>query len=178
MKIERYLSMLVILIAGLFLVNASWPANTYSATGTQEKSKVKAAKKTYERTAIHRKDLVKPKRPQVRVTSAPTCVPYYAPVNTRNLPASSSGKYAGTICTTCVPYTNVPVTSWNVPATSAGKVQTTPRGQAVTPPPGTTTCQIVTPANTPWGVIGSILRFPFELGQCLFGACPPPPCSG
>ena len=104
MKIERYISLLVVLVVGLFLVNASWPETAFA-----------------------------------------NCVQCCAPVNT-----------------------------WCVPATAGGTELTTPPAQPVAPAP--MKCQVVAPSETPWEVLGSILQIPFVIGQCIFGACPPPPC--
>ncbi len=65
------------------------------------------------------------------------------PANTWNVPATSGAGSSGTVCTTYVPSTNAPA------------------------------CQVVTSADTPWDLLGSILRAPFVLGQCVLGgACP------
>jgi hypothetical protein len=113
MKTERYISVLVVMVVGLFLVNTSWPETTFA---------------------------------QSQALNVPTCVQCYAPVNTWSVPATSGAGTPGTVCTTYVPPTTAPA------------------------------CPAVAPAATPWGVLGSILRAPFVIGQCLFGACPQPPC--
>ena len=152
MKIERYFSVLVILMAGLFLVNASWPEPTFAAS---RETKVKSAQKADMRSPAVR---INPIKPSVRVAQAqaPT-VP------------------------TCVQCWNVPVNTWNVPATRGGTGETLNRPPAalvapavpVTSAPG---CPVVTPPDTPWGLLGTILQAPFVLGQCIFGACPAPGC--
>lgn len=113
MEIKRYISVLVVLVVGLFLVNASWPEATFA---------------------------------QVQGPACTTCVQCYAPVNAWGVPATSGAGAPGTVCTMYVPPTNAPA------------------------------CPVIKPADTPWEVLGSILRAPFVIGQCLFGACPQRPC--
>ncbi|MGB6067272.1 MAG: hypothetical protein WBG50_20900 [Desulfomonilaceae bacterium] len=102
MKIERYISVLAVLVVGLFLVNAYWPAATFA------KGKVQC----------------------------------YVPANSWSVPATAG---PGTVCTTYVPSTRVPA------------------------------CSVVTAAETPLDVIASILRLPFDLGECILGRCPQSP---
>ena len=33
-------------------------------------------------------------------------------------------------------------------------------------------CPVATRVDTPWDVLGTILEFPFVLGQCIIGGCP------
>lgn len=82
---------------------------------------------------------------KVQVT-CPACVQCYTPVSTWSVPATAGAgtSGAGTAATVCTTYV-----------------------------PGTTQCPVVTTTETPWDVLGSILRAPFVLGQCVLGgACP------
>ncbi len=60
-----------------------------------------------------------------------------------------------------------PVSTWSVPATSGTATEGT---VCTTNAPA---CQVVTYNDTPWDLVGSILRAPFEMAQCVLGgACP------
>ena len=103
MRIERYISVLVVLVVGLFLVNASWPETALA---------------------------------KVQTIICP-------PATTWSVPATSGAGNTGTVCTTYTPSSAAPA------------------------------CQVVKSVDTPWDLLGSILRAPFELGQCVLGgACP------
>ncbi len=167
MKIERYFSVLVILMAGLFLVNVSWSELTFAAEKWSSEAKVKSAQKADTGGTIRRINPIKPRVIVAQAPTVPTCVQCW------NVPATSGAGNPGTVCTTCVPYTNVPAGSWNVPATSGSTGETLSRPPAVVVAPA---CPVVTPPDTPWGVLGAILQAPFVLGQCIFGACPAPGC--
>jgi len=175
MKIIRYFSVLVILTAGLFLINATWPEPTFAAGKTSKETKVKYAQKADVRNATRGTNLIKPRLAQAQAPTVPTCVQCW------NVPATSGAGAPGTICTTCVPYTTAPAGSWSVPATAAGTGATLnfPPASPVASAPAVTPaapCPVVAPADTPWGFLGSILRAPFVLGQCIFGACPAVGC--
>ncbi len=157
-------------MAGLFLVNVSWSELTFAAEKWSRQAKVKSAQKADTGGTIRR---INPIKPRVIVAQAPTVAPTC--VQCWNVPATSGAGAPGTVCTTCVPYTNVPAGSWNVPATSGGPSVAAPVAPAVTVT-SAPACPVVTPPDTPWGVLGAILQAPFVLGQCIFGACPAPGC--
>jgi hypothetical protein len=182
MKIERYFSVLVIVMAGLFLLSVSWPEPIYAAGKTSKETRVKAAQIAYMQSATRGTNLIKPRLAQAQAPTVPTCVQCWnVPVNTWSVPATSGAAAPGTVCTICVPFTTAPAGSWNVPATAGGTGQTMspPPAQPVASPAAVTSapaCPVVRPADTPWGFLGSILQAPFVLGQCIFGACPAAGC--
>jgi hypothetical protein len=80
---------------------------------------------------------------KVRASTCPTRVQCYAPVRTWNVPAGAGSSATGTVCTTYVPSAKAPV------------------------------YQVATSADSAWDLLGSILRTPFEMGQCILGGpCP------
>lgn len=175
MKIIGFLSVLVVLTAGLFLVNATWPEPNFAAGTTSKATKVKSVQKTDTRSATRGTNLIKPRLAQAQAPTVPTCVQCW------NVPATSGAGATGAVCTTCVPYTTAPAGSWGVPATAGGTSGTVspPPASPVASAPAATpapSCPVVTPADTPWGFLGSILLAPFVLGQCIFGACPTVGC--
>lgn len=103
MKIERYISLMAVLVVGLFLVNASWAEVTPAKDQT---------------------------------------------------PTNLS-------CFQC----STPVNTWCVPATSGAAVPGAVQAKKAPAP-------VVTPVETPWEALGSILAIPFEIGQCVFTGCP------
>ena len=96
--------MLVVIVAALFLVTASWPIPTWAAGGTSTETQMKSAKKHAVRTANRAVKTSKSKSMQTQTANA-----------ARNV-ASVPG-------TACVPCWSGPAYTWNVPATAAASSQ-------------------------------------------------------
>jgi hypothetical protein len=100
MTIERFISVMAVLVVGLFLVNAALPAITLAKTNA---------------------------------STSQTCVQCYEPVNTWCVPATAGAATTEKVCA--------------------------PRAAS-------------TPVYDLEKAIGSIVEFPFVVGQCLLGGCP------
>jgi len=83
---------------------------------------------------------------KVQAATCPTYVQWYTPAGSWNVPATAGAgapAASATLCTTYVPQT----------------VQACPP-------------QVVAPPDTLWGVVGSVLALPFEVGRCVIAGCP------
>ena len=82
-------------------------------------------------------------------------------------PEATFAEAQASTCPACV-QCSAPVNTWCVPATAGSGVSGTFCATSVPP----ARAAVVKAADTPWGVLGSILEFPFVVGQCLIGGCP------